>query len=452
MVSSDQVVMSPEARTAEGKRLRRVVSREAHGAWKPGLDRADPLALLEEQNLARIPQLAPVRMGRMAVSPFTFFRGAAAVMAADLASTPVTGIEVVACGDAHLSNFGLFASPERRLLFDVNDFDETLPAPWEWDVKRLAASGMIAARGRGFDQEECEEAVRGAVRSYRERMMIFAQLAALDVFYSRVDADSLVEVMAAIPRKQIDKALTRARRNSAARAIGKLTVTSDGPPRIVDQPPLIVHPPELESDRPLVDAAVAAYIASVRDDVALLLTRFRPVDAAHKVVGVGSVGTACFIVLLLDDQDAPLFLQVKEAQKSVLERHWRPSPMEHPGQRVVSGQRIMQSASDIFLGSSTAQGHHFYVRQLRDMKGSAPIDALPPRALTQYLELCGWALARAHAQSGRAAEIGGYLGSSSAFDQAIVRFAAAYADQNEIDHRAFLAAIRAGQIAAQPDA
>ena len=452
MVSSDQAVMSADARTAEGKRLRRVVAREAHGAWKPGPDRADPLVLLEEQNLARIPQLAPVRMGRMAVSPFAFYRGAAAVMAADLASTPVTGIEVVACGDAHLSNFGLFASPERRLLFDVNDFDETLPAPWEWDVKRLAASGMIAARGRGFDQGECEEVVRGAVRSYRQRMMIFAQLAALDVFYSRVDADSLVEVMAAIPRKQIDKALARARHNSAARAMGKLTVTSDGPPRIVDQPPLIVHPPELESDRPLVDAAVAAYMASVRDDVALLLTRFRPVDAAHKVVGVGSVGTACFIVLLLDDQDAPLFLQVKEAQKSVLERHWRPSSMKHHGERVVSGQRIMQSASDIFLGSSTAQGHHFYVRQLRDMKGSAPIDALPPRALIQYLELCGWALARAHAQSGRAAEIGGYLGSSSAFDQATVRFAAAYADQNEIDYQDFLAAIKAGRISAQSDA
>ena len=205
MVSSDHMVMSAEARTAKGKRLRRVVSREAHGAWKPGPDRADPLALLEEQNLARIPQLVPVRMGRMAVSPFAFYRGAAAVMAADLASTPVTGIEVVACGDAHLSNFGLFASPERRLLFDVNDFDETLPAPWEWDVKRLAASGMIAARGRGFDQVECEEAVRGAVRSYRERMMIFAQLAALDVFYSRVDADSLVEVMAAIPRNRSTK-------------------------------------------------------------------------------------------------------------------------------------------------------------------------------------------------------------------------------------------------------
>jgi uncharacterized protein (DUF2252 family) len=452
MVSSDQVVMSAEAQAAEGKRLRRVVPRAAHGEWKPGPDRSDPLALLEEQNLARIPQLVPVRMGRMAASPFAFYRGAAAVMAADLASTPVTGIEVVACGDAHLSNFGLFASPERRLLFDVNDFDETLPAPWEWDVKRLAASGMIAARDHGFDQAQSEQAARGAVRSYRERMMIFAQCAALDVFYSRVDADSIVKVMATVPRKQIDKAVATARRNTAARAMGKLAVTSDGPPRIVDQPPLVVHPPELQSDQPLIDAAVDAYTASLRDDVALLLSRFRPVDAAHKVVGVGSVGTACFIVLLLDDKGAPLFLQVKEAQQSVLERHWRPSPIEHPGQRVVSGQRIMQSASDIFLGSSSAQGHHFYVRQLRDMKGSAPIEALPPPALTEYLELCGWALARAHAQSGRAAEIGGYLGSSSAFDQAIVRFAAAYADQNEIDHQALLAAIKAGQISAQPGA
>jgi uncharacterized protein (DUF2252 family) len=405
---------------------------------------------LDEQNRTRLPQLVPVRMGRMAASPFAFYRGAAAVMAADLASTPVTGIEVAACGDAHLANFGLFASPERRLLFDVNDFDETLPAPWEWDVKRLAASGMVAARQNGFDQAQSEEAARGAVRSYRERMITFAQLGALDVYYSRVDTDSLVQVMAAVPRKQIERTLAAARRNTAARAMVKLTVTTGGLPRIVDQPPLVVHPPEISADQPLIDAAVAAYTASLRDDVATLLSRFRPVDVAHKVVGVGSVGTRCFIVLLLDDKDAPLFLQVKQAQESVLERYWRPSPIEHPGQRVVSGQRIMQSASDIFLGSSSAQGDHFfYIRQLRDMKGSAPIEALPPAALTEYLELCGWALARAHAQSGQAAEIAGYLGSSSVFDQAIVGFAAAYADQSETDHHALLAAIKADQITVQ---
>jgi uncharacterized protein (DUF2252 family) len=445
-------MVSTEARTAAGKRLRRVVPREAHGEWKPGPERADPLALLDEQNLARIPELVPVRMGRMAASPFAFYRGAAAVMAADLASTPVTGIEVAASGDAHLSNFGLFASPERRLLFDLNDFDETLPAPWEWDVKRLAASGMIAARQNGFDRALSEEAALGAVRTYRERMISFAQLGALDVYYSTVDTDSLVQVMAAVPRKQIDKVVAAARRNTAARAMAKLTVTTDGSPRIVDQPPLVVHPPKFLSDRPLVDAAVAAYTTSVREDVAMLLSRFRPVDVAHKVVGVGSVGTRCFIVLLLDDQNAPLFLQVKQAQQSVLERYWRPSPIKHPGQRVVSGQRIMQSASDIFLGSSSAHGHHFYVRQLLDMKGSAPIEALPPAALAEYLGLCGWALARAHAQSGRAAEIAGYLGSSSAFDEAIVRFAAAYADQSEVDHQKLLAAIKAGQISAQPGA
>jgi uncharacterized protein (DUF2252 family) len=404
---------------------------------------------LEEQNLARIPQLVPVRMGRMAVSPFAFYRGAAAVMAADLASTPVMGIEVVSCGDAHLSNFGLFASPERRLLFDVNDFDETLPAPWEWDIKRLAASGMIAARQNGFARAQSEEVVRGAVRSYRERIITFARLAALDTYYSRVDTKSIVKVMATVPRNQIDKVVAAARRNTAARAMSKLTVSGDGPPRIVDQPPLVVHPPDIQSDRPLIDAAVAAYMASLREDVALLLSRFRPVDVAHKVVGVGSVGTACFVILLLDDQDAPLFLQVKEAQQSVLERHWRPSAIEHPGRRVVSGQRIMQSASDIFLGSSSAQGHHFYVRQLRDMKWSAPIETFAPPALTEYLELCGWVLARAHAQSGPAAEIAGYLGSSSAFEEAIVRFAAAYADQNEIDYQVLLAAIKAGRISAQ---
>jgi uncharacterized protein (DUF2252 family) len=369
-------------------------------------------------------------------------------MAADLASTPVTGIEVAACGDAHLSNFGLFASPERRLLFDVNDFDETLPAPWEWDVKRLAASGVVAARQNGFGRAESDEAARGAVRSYRERMITFAQLGALDIYYSRVDTDSLVEVMAAVPRKQIDKALAAARRNTAARALVKLTVTTGGSPRIVDQPPLVVHPPSLLSDRPLIDAAVAAYTASLREDVATLFSHFRPVDAAHKVVGVGSVGTRCFIVLLLDDKDTPLFLQVKEAQPSVLEPYWRASLIEHPGERVVSGQRIMQSASDVFLGSSTAQGFHFYIRQLRDMKGSASIESLPPAAFSQYLELCGWALARAHAQSGRAAEIAGYLGSGGVFDEAIVRFATTYADQSELDHLALVAAIKSGHTTA----
>ncbi len=417
----------------------------------PGPDRADPVTLLEEQNRTRIPALVPVRMGRMAASPFAFYRGAAAVMAADLASTPVTGIEVPACGDAHLSNFGLFASPERRLLFDVNDFDETLPAPWEWDVKRLAASGVIAARQNGFGLPESTNVVRAALHSYRDRMAMFGQMGALDMFYSRVDTETLESVMAAVPRKQIDKALAASRRNTAARAMAKLTVTTDeGVPHIVDQPPLVVHPSGLANDQPLVDKAVADYQASLRDDVATLLSRFRPVDLAHKVVGVGSVGTRCFIVLLLDDKDEPLFLQVKEAQLSVLERHWRPSPIEHQGQRVVAGQRIMQSASDVFLGWSSADGHHFYVRQLRDMKGTAPIEALPPPALAEYLELCGWALARAHAQSGRAAEIAGYLGAGDVFDEAVVRFATAYADQNEVDYRALLSAIAGGRITAQP--
>jgi uncharacterized protein (DUF2252 family) len=446
------MIMPADEQRSGGKGLRRAVAREAHGEWRPDPHRPDPLALLDEQNQARLPQLIPVRMGRMAASPFGFFRGAAAVMAADLASTPVTGIEVFACGDAHLSNFGLFASPERQLLFDVNDFDETLPAPWEWDVKRLAASGVVAARQNGFNGAQSEEAARGAVRSYRERMLTLAQLGALDVYYSRVDTDSLVQVMAAVPRKQIDKALAAARRNTSARAMAKLTVTTDGSPRIVDQPPLVFHRPEVASDERLVDAAVAAYKASLREDVAALLSRFRPVDVAHKVVGVGSVGTRCFVVLLVDDKDEPLFLQVKEAQPSVLERYWRPSPIEHAGQRVVAGQRVMQSASDIFLGSSSAQRHHFYVRQLRDMKGSAPIEALPPTALTEYLELCGWALARAHAQTGRAAEIAGYLGSSGVFDEAIVSFATAYADQSDIDYQALVAAIAAGKVTAQPGA
>jgi hypothetical protein len=281
-------------------------------------------------------------------------------------------------------------------------------------------------------------------------MATFARMGALDAYYSRVDTDSVLSVLASVPRKQVKKTLAKSRRNTAARAMAKLTMTTDGGvPRIVDQPPLVVHPPELESDRPLILDAVADYEASLRRDVSILLSRFRPVDAARKVVGVGSVGTRCFIALLLDDTGDPLFLQVKEAEPSVLERYWRPSAIEHAGQRVVAGQRVLQSASDIFLGWSTAAGRHFYVRQLRDMKGSAPIEAMPPSALTEYLELCGWALARAHAQSGRAVEIAGYLGGGDAFDEAVVTFATAYADQNELDYSLLLAAIRDGRIIAQ---
>jgi uncharacterized protein (DUF2252 family) len=449
MVMTDVTAVPAEQKRIAGKRLRRSVPRESHADWQPGANRADPLAVLDDQNRTRLPELVPVRMGRMAASPFAFYRGAAAVMAADLASTPVSGIEVSACGDAHLSNFGLFASPERRLLFDVNDFDETLPGPWEWDVKRLAASGVIAAAENGLDRSQRAEVARGAVRSYRERMISFAQMTALDIYYSRVDADSLLKIMTAVPRKQIDKALAATRRNTAAKAMAKLTViTVSGVPRIVDQPPIVVHPERLDRDRPLIDAAVADYQASLREDVSLLLSRFRAVDAAQKVVGVGSVGTRCFIVLLLDEKDAPLFLQVKEAQPSVFERYWRPSPIEHAGQRVVAGQRVMQSASDVFLGWSSAEGHHFYVRQLRDMKGSAPIAALHPSGLAEYLEVCGWALARAHAQSGRAPEIAGYLGSSDAFDRAIARFATTYAAQSQADYQALLDSIQAGRSAA----
>jgi uncharacterized protein (DUF2252 family) len=384
----------------------------------------------------------------MIESPFAFYRGAAAVMASDLSSTPVTGIEVHACGDAHLLNFGLFGSPERTLLFDVNDFDETLFAPWEWDVKRLATSAMVAARQNGFDEATAAEITRAGVRSYRERMAVFAQMTSLDVFYSRVEAEkALLLSKTASPgaRKQLDKAKT----NTSARVISKLTLTSaEGVTRIVDQPPILAHSQELQSEE-LIRAFFETYRATVRNDVQFLLRNFRLVDVARKAVGVGSVGTRCYIALLLDHNDAPLFLQIKEAERSVLEPHWKRTQVERQGQRVVEGQRIMQAASDVFLGwASDRAGHDYYVRQFKDMKGAVEVSLLASAPLREYLELCGWTLARAHAQSGAAREISEYLGNGEQFDAAITAFARSYADQNNLDHQGLVDAVKAGQIAA----
>jgi uncharacterized protein (DUF2252 family) len=439
---------SGEAR-AKGKDVRRRVSRSSQASWSPLPDRGDPIAILEEQNASRVRELVPVRMGRMVESPFAFFRGAAAVMASDLATTPVSGIEVQACGDAHLVNFGLYASPERTLLFDVNDFDETSRAPWEWDVKRLAASATVAARQNGCDDDSAAEITRAGVRSYRQRIAMLADMSPLDVFYARVDAEtalSLSKTAGLVAQKQVAKA----KKNTSARVLAKLTVTnSDGLPRLVDQPPILSHVEELQSEG-IVRSFMERYRPTIRKDVQVLLENYRVVDVAVKVVGVGSVGTRCFIALLLDPNGAPLFLQIKEAEPSVLERYWKGTPDLQHGQRVVNGQLIMQAASDVFLGwAATEDGHHYYVRQFKDMKGSVDIPSMSPSALVEYLELCGWTLARAHAQSGRTDEIAGYLGSSEQFENAITAFAKSYADQNEVDHAHLVKAVDAGRIVAE---
>jgi uncharacterized protein (DUF2252 family) len=385
----------------------------------------------------------------MTESPFAFFRGAAAVMASDLGSTSVSGIEVQSCGDAHLVNFGFYASPERSLLFDVNDFDETLRAPWEWDVKRLAASATVAARQNGCDDATAAEITRAGVRSYRQRMAMLAEMTSLDVFYARVDAEAALALSkAAGPGAQ--KELAKMKKNTSARVLSKLTVTNDdGVARLVDQPPILSHPRELQSEE-MVRTFFERYRATVRKDVQTLIENYRVVDVALKVVGVGSVGTRCFIALLLDRKGAPLFLQIKEAQPSVLEPHWKGAKGIQQGQRVVDGQLIMQATSDVFLGWATGEdGRHFYVRQFKDMKGSVDVPTLSPAALGEYVELCGWTLARAHAQSGRTEEIAGYLGSSDQFDDAITDFAKSYADQNEVDHSRFNEAVNSGKIAAE---
>jgi uncharacterized protein (DUF2252 family) len=386
----------------------------------------------------------------MSESVFAFLRGSAAVMAADLATTPTTGIEVQSCGDAHLLNFGLFASPERTLLFDINDFDETSPAPWEWDVKRLAASATVAARGNGWDDDVARGAAASAVAGYRTVTTQLATMGSLDVFYAKVDADkgsTLTEDPAS--RKVAKKAVARAHKRTSARAMAKLTVAdAAGRPRIVEQPPLIVHPPPTDNAEEVLDF-IKQYWQSVRADVRRLLTRFEVVDVARKVVGVGSVGTRCYVVLLRDALGTPLFLQVKEAEASVLEQHWPASEEQTPGRRVVEGQQVMQAASDVFLGWGSGAANSSYVRQLKDMKGSVEVERLSPTMFTEYSALCGWALARAHAQSGKAADVSAYLGSSTKFDDAIADFALAYSRQVEDDYAHLLAAIEDGRVEAQ---
>ena len=450
------VVQRPE-RAKAGKQLRVRVPRAVHAEWQPDADRPDPISILEQQADTRVPELIPIRHGRMKASAFGFFRGAAAVMARDLGRTPDSGITVQTCGDAHLVNFGIFATPERHLVFDVNDFDETLPGPWEWDVKRLAASIVVAGRGNGFDADENDHAVRAAVGTYRERMFELATMRTLDVWYARVDVDealTMFEAMAttADSMKIAQQTVAKARTHDTMHAVAKLTEVVDGVRRIVDHPPLIDHV-ALANAEDQIRALYEGYLATLAPELQLLMNRFRVVDVARKVVGVGSVGTRCWIALFEGGaDDDPLLLQIKEAQPSVLEDELHVgSVYRHHGERVVHGQRLMQAASDLFLGWSTnpTTGVQYYWRQLHDMKGSADVSAMSSIQLANYGRICGWALARAHARSGDAAQISGYLGRGAEFDKAIAAFARRYADQNELDYAAMLEAIRTGRIEAE---
>jgi uncharacterized protein (DUF2252 family) len=458
--------LSVEERAARGKAARNDVPRSTHGRWVPPANRPDPVALLEEQAVSRVPELVPIRYGRMLVSPFTFYRGAALIMAADLAATPRSGLHAQICGDAHLSNFGVFASPERQLMFDINDFDETLSGPWEWDVKRLAASFEIAGRNRGFAAAERRTIVLAGVAEYRTRLKQAAGMRNLDVWYAHIETGRMLEELksrtTAKERARAKANLAKARTRDSMQAFSKLTHEVDGRPQITADPPLIVPLEDLLPDgkeREEVEGELRGLIRSYRrtleTDRRHLLEEFEFVHSARKVVGVGSVGTRAWILLMLgrDGQD-PLFLQAKEAQESVLERFVGKSQYANSGQRVVAGQRLMQAASDIFLGWERLTGldgqiRDFYVRQLRDWKGSADVDTMASSAMAAYARMCGATLARAHARSGDRIAIASYLGNSDLFDRAIADFSAAYADQNERDYQALVDAVNAGRLEAQ---
>ena len=456
-----------DERARRGTDARRVVPPAQHAAFSAARERRDPVEILEEQGATRVPELVPIRYGRMLVSPFTFYRGAAAVMAADLATTPTSGLTVQLCGDAHLANFGLFASPERRLLFDINDFDEAHPGPWEWDVKRLAASLEVAARQNGFSDKQRRKIQLATVRRYQDAMSQFAAMHELDLWYAAADADQvsadLVTQLKKHSRKKLDKTLAKARTRDRHRSFNKLTEIVDGERRIVADPPLIVPISDLLPARAMeqlelqLRGLLARYQHTLQTDRRVLVQAFEFVDMARKVVGVGSVGTRCWIVLMRGHDDGdPLFLQVKEAQRSVLAQYGGigGSRFENEGERVVAGQRLMQAASDIFLGWESAEGidgktRDFYVRQLADWKGSFEIDGAIPAGLGQYGQLCGWTLARAHARSGDRVAIASYLGEDTTFAHAIADFSAAYADQNERDYAELERAARDGRFAVQ---
>ncbi len=453
-----------------GRAARQRSPRSGHAHWEPAPDREEPIAILERQARTRTPELVPVRYGRMMRSPFAFFRGGAAIMAADLAPTPVSGLRAQLCGDAHLANFGAFAAPDRTLIFDLNDFDETLPGPWEWDVKRFAASLAVAGRDRGFDASDQHDVAAAGVRAYREAMRDFAAMRTIDVWYARLDVEAELakwsQDLGAKRRKGVDRAIAKARSKNSLRALSKLTYVTEGSaPRIVSDPPLIVPIGELlDIENEAQEAArlgelLAAYRRSLPHETQQLAAGYQPVDLAHKVVGVGSVGTRAWIVLLFGRDNAdPLFLQVKEAEPSVLEPFAGRSRARNEGRRVVQGQRFMQAASDVLLGwlrveqdLRDGRRRDYYVRQLWDAKASMRIEEMTASGMPTYAAICGWTLARAHARSGDRAAIAAYLGASDRFDNALASFAAAYADQNERDHEALVDAIDAGRIAADPD-
>ena len=458
--------LSVAERVARGKAARKEVPRASHAKFEPPPSRADPVALLERQAKTRVPELVPIRYGRMLVSPFTFYRGAALIMANDLGSTPRSGLTVQCCGDAHLSNFGVFASPERRLVFDVNDFDETLPGPWEWDVKRLAVSMLIAARDNGFPAKDQDRIVLDTVGRYRTAMAEFAGMKRLEVWYSHLDIESVLQEFGSQYKpklvKRADKQLAKARTKDSMTAFSKLTEVVDGKARIVDQSPLIVPIDQLatgERGDQIFDelrTLMRGYRESLEFDRRVLLEEFELTDFARKVVGVGSVGTRAWIALLFgrDGQD-PLFLQMKEAEASVLEEFLGPSEFSNHGERVVVGQRLMQATSDIFLGwlhvdsGLDGEARDFYGRQLKDWKGSAEIERMVPKAMAAYGTLCGWTLARAHARSGDRIAIAAYLGNGDSFDRAILEFSQAYAEQNDRDYKELSKAVKSGRITAE---
>jgi uncharacterized protein (DUF2252 family) len=461
VLSEAHEVLTPQEWRQRGKQRRKFVPRSSHAEWTRPTGRPDPVSILEDQAKERVADLVPIRHGRMAASPFAYFRGAAAPMAWDLAHLPTTDIRVQCCGDAHLLNFGMFASPDRRLVFDLNDFDETLPASFEWDVKRLAASVAVAAQDNGFDTRAMRAGARRCTRMYRTEMEKFAQMRFLDIWYSRIDVDRVcrlfdaVQSRKAVRRRNAD--VHRAYRHTSVQALGKLCHLVGGQYRIRPVPPVVVRF-GIEQQPAIVDelrGAIALYKETLQVDRREVLSRYYFGDFARKVVGVGSVGTEAFIFLLLGDRpDEPLFLQLKEAQESVLAPFAGPSEYKHQGERVVRGERVTQAAADPFLGWTSglqvdgAEPKDYYVRQLRDMKGAMNVPAMDPPQLTYYAGLCGWALARAHARTGRAPMISGYMGSSDRFDRAIEEFAVAYAEQNELDYQRLLNAIETRRLPA----
>ncbi len=444
---------TPTERLAFGERLRKQVSREALGEWEPPADRPDPVEVLIEQSRTRVPELVPVRYGRMAVSPFTYLRGSPVMMAHDLGNAPSTTLRTQLCGDAHLSNFGSYGTPERNLIFDLNDFDETLPGPFEWDVKRLVASFLVAARTSGQGEKAGRRAARSAARSYRTNIRRLAEADVLDIWYEHIVLDEAMQDFAGIVSpKKLAKSIAKARHRTSAQVLTKLTEVVDGERRIRHQPPVLV-PLDAPDWHELAAGFIDEYSRSMDDEHSQLLARFTLKEVAVKVVGVGSVGTRCLIALMHGrDEDDVLFLQIKQAERSVLAPYAGESEYENQGERAVVGQRLMQAASDVFLGWTVGPGgNHFYLRQLRDMKGSVDVDTLPPDGLVVYAELCGRTLARAHARSADPLAIAGYLGKPERFDEAMEAYAVAYADQTERDHARFLEAIDKGQITALPN-